>query len=65
MVYYENNGGAIMVTLSKGGAFLINGNQVIEDNENALSEVKKITGKDTTCEQAAKWNKGLFHFKRT
>lgn len=43
-----------MVTLSKGGAFLINGNQVIEDNENALSEVKKITGKDTTCEQAAK-----------
>ncbi len=54
MVYYENNGGAIMVTLSKGGAFLINGNQVIEDNENALSEVKKITGKDTTCEQAAK-----------
>ena len=37
-----------MITLSKGGAFLINGNEIIEDSNDALLAIKSKTGKDVT-----------------
>ncbi len=43
-----------MVTLSNGGAYLVNGRDVYEDNDGALSQIKKMTGKDITCSQAKK-----------
>lgn len=43
-----------MVTLSKSGAYLINGNEVIENDADALIKIKKITGKDVNVYEAKK-----------
>lgn len=43
-----------MVTLSKTGAFLINGNEVIEDNADALEKIKAVTGKEVNAEETKK-----------
>ena len=43
-----------MIKLSKGGAYLINGTEVIEDSQTAAQEVAAKTGKNVTKEEAAK-----------
>ena len=43
-----------MIKLSKGGAYLINGTEVIEDSQIAAQEVAAKTGKNVTKEEAAK-----------
>ncbi|MBE5936834.1 MAG: hydratase [Lachnospiraceae bacterium] len=43
-----------MITLSKGGAYLINGDRVIEDNPQVLEQIKAETGSDISKEDAAK-----------
>ena len=43
-----------MIQLSKGGAYLINGRTIVEDSPQALEEVKSLTGKSLTKEEAAK-----------
>ena len=37
-----------MIKLSKGGAYLINGTEVIEDSQTAAQEVAAKTGKNVT-----------------
>ena len=43
-----------MVKLSKGGAYLINGTEIIEDSQTALAQVAAETGSNITSEEAAK-----------
>ena len=43
-----------MIKLSKCGAYLINGTEVIEDSQTAAQEVAAKTGKNVTKEEAAK-----------
>ena len=43
-----------MIKLSNGGAYLINGTEVIEDSQTAAQEVAAKTGKNVTKEEAAK-----------
>lgn len=43
-----------MITLSKGGAFLIKGMDVVLDNAEAKSTIKSLTGKEISKEEAAK-----------
>ena len=43
-----------MVKLSKGGAYLINGTDIIEDSQTALAQVAAKTGSNITSEEAAK-----------
>ncbi len=43
-----------MVTLQNGGAYLINGTEVIPDDREALQAVKAKTGKEITKEEAAR-----------
>ena len=43
-----------MVTLSKGGAYLLNGTEVIEASEDALEQVKSRTGKSISEAEARK-----------
>lgn len=42
-----------MVTLTEGGAWLINGRDIIPDNEDALSKVQAAAGRQITREEAA------------
>ena len=43
-----------MITLSKSGAFLINGMEIIPDDGDALSELKAATGIEITADEAKK-----------
>jgi len=43
-----------MVQLSKGGAYLVKGRTIVEDSSQALEEVKSLTGKAVTKEEAAR-----------
>ncbi|MBO5093600.1 MAG: hydratase [Lachnospiraceae bacterium] len=43
-----------MVKLSTGGAYLVNGTNIIEDSPEALREIESLTGKTVTKEEAAK-----------
>ncbi len=43
-----------MITLSKGGAYLLSGTEIIEDSSEALAAIKSKTGIDTTACDAAK-----------
>ncbi len=43
-----------MVTLLEGGAYLVNGTEIVPDNAEAGAAVKSKTGKDITKEEAAK-----------
>ena len=54
--HYKNGKGKefVMIKLSKGGAYLINGTEVIEDSQTAAQEVAAKTGKNITKEEAAK-----------
>ena len=54
--HYKNGKGKefAMIKLSKGGAYLINGTEVIEDSQTAAQEVAAKTGKNVTKEEAAK-----------
>ncbi len=42
-----------MIRLSNGGAYLINGNEVIEDSAQAMEQIKAKTGKEVSKESAA------------
>ena len=54
--HYKNGKGKefVMIKLSKGGAYLINGTEVIEDSQTAAQEVAAKTCKNITKEEAAK-----------
>ena len=43
-----------MVTLHEGGAYLVNGTEIIPDNAEAQAAIKSKTGKDITKQEAAK-----------
>ncbi|WWR16053.1 hydratase [Lachnospiraceae bacterium JLR.KK008] len=43
-----------MVRLSEGGAWLIRGEQIVEDSARAEDEIRSLTGKSMTKEEAAK-----------
>ena len=43
-----------MVTLSEGGAYLINGTEIVPDNAEAAAAIKAKTGKEITKEEGAK-----------
>ena len=43
-----------MVTLSEGGAYLINGTEIVPDNAEAAAAIKAKTGKEITKEDGAK-----------
>ena len=43
-----------MVTLSEGGAYLVNGTEIVPDNPEATAVIKAKTGKEITKEEAAK-----------
>lgn len=43
-----------MITLSKSGAYLINGNEVIEENADASGKIKAATGKEVNVKEAKK-----------
>ena len=43
-----------MVTLLEGGAYLVNGTQIIPDNQDAVARIAAETGKQVTKEEAAK-----------
>lgn len=43
-----------MVQLSAGGAYLVNGTNIIEDSPAALREIESLTGRSVTKEEAAK-----------
>ncbi|MBE5928630.1 MAG: hydratase [Lachnospiraceae bacterium] len=43
-----------MISLSKNGAYLINGNEVVEDGFEAESRIKQLTGSVVSKEEAAK-----------
>ena len=42
-----------MVRLSEGGAWLIRGEQIVEDSARAEDEIRSLTGKSMTKEEAA------------
>ncbi len=42
-----------MIRLSEGGAYLINGTQIVEDSIQACGEIRSLTGRDITKEEAA------------
>ena len=58
MVKYMNSiireGRAIMINLYEGGAYLVNGNELVKDDEQALAAVKAKTGVDVTKQEAKK-----------
>ena len=54
-----------MVKLSKGGAYLINGTEIIEDSQTALAHVAAKTGSNITSEEADKEYNCLWYFKCT
>ena len=43
-----------MITLSNGGAYLLNGTEVVFDENGALDAIKAKTGVDTNAAEAAK-----------
>ncbi|MCR5847144.1 MAG: hydratase [Lachnospiraceae bacterium] len=43
-----------MIELLNGGAYLVNGTTIVEDNADALSAIKNLSGKEITKEEAAK-----------
>ena len=43
-----------MVTLLEGGAYLVNGTQIIPDNQDAAARIAAETGRQVTKEEAAK-----------
>ena len=43
-----------MVTLHEGGAYLVNGTEIVPDNAEAQAAIKSKTGKDITKQEAAK-----------
>ena len=43
-----------MITLSKGGAYLLGGTEVVLDAEDVMEQLKSKTGKDVTKEEAKK-----------
>ena len=43
-----------MVTLLEGGAYLLNGTEIIPDNQEAAAAVAAKTGKQMTKEEASK-----------
>lgn len=43
-----------MITLSKAGAFLLNGSEVILEEDDALQQIRQKTGVTTTAEEASK-----------
>lgn len=43
-----------MIQLFEGGAYLVNGTELIPDSDNAANQIKEKTGKDVTKEEAAK-----------
>ena len=43
-----------MITLSKGGAYLINGTEIVEDSAEAVSAIKAKTGREVSKEEALK-----------
>ena len=43
-----------MIELLNGGAYLVNGTSIVEDNAEALSAIKSMTGKEVTKEEAVK-----------
>ncbi len=43
-----------MVTLLEGGAYLVNGTEIVPENHEAVAAIKSKTGKDITKEEAAK-----------
>ncbi len=43
-----------MIELLKGGAYLVRGQEIVEDNNDALAAIKSKTGKDVTKAEAAK-----------
>ena len=43
-----------MVTLLEGGAYLVNGTEIVPDNAEAQAAIKSKTGKDITKQEAAK-----------
>lgn len=43
-----------MVTLLEGGAYLVNGTEIVPDRADAQAAIKNMTGKDITKEEAAK-----------
>ena len=42
-----------MVTLLEGGAYLVNGTQIIPDNQDAAARIAAETGRQVTKEEAA------------
>ena len=40
-----------MITLSKGGAYLINGNEIVEDGSEALAAIQAKTGKQVSKDE--------------
>ena len=42
-----------MIRLSEGGAYLITGTQIVEDSIQACGEIRSLTGRDITKEEAA------------
>ena len=43
-----------MITLSKGGAYLLNGLEIIEDSQDAVAAIKSKTGITTDSKEALK-----------
>ena len=43
-----------MIELYDGGAYLVNGDKLVKDSDSAASEIKNLTGKDITKEEASK-----------
>ena len=43
-----------MIRLSSGGAYLVNGTEVVEESSEALAKIKSMTGTDVVKEEAAK-----------
>ena len=43
-----------MITLSKGGAYLLNGVEIIEDGPEAVAAIKAKTGKEVCKDCASK-----------
>ncbi|MBR4413439.1 MAG: hypothetical protein IKS60_07475, partial [Lachnospiraceae bacterium] len=43
-----------MIELFESGAYLVNGEKLIKESPEALSEIKSLTGKETSKEEAKK-----------
>ena len=43
-----------MITLSKGGAYLVNGKEIVEEGPEAAAALKSLTGKEIDAREAAK-----------